>query len=48
MDKDYIILGKLVFTLSIILHSAVNTIILERMIESLLDFIVAIKNHTEP
>lgn len=48
MDKDFVILGKLVFTLSIILHSAVNTLILDRMVEALLDFLVVIKNHSEP
>lgn len=48
MDEDYLLLGKLVFTLAIIIHSAVNTVALNNMIKTMLDFINGVKNHSEP
>jgi hypothetical protein len=48
MNEDFLLLGKLIFTLAIVTHSAVNTMVLNEMIKSMLDFISYLRNHNEP
>ena len=48
MDEDFLLLGKLIFTLGIVTYSAVNTDKLNNMIKAMLDFICSLRNHNEP
>jgi hypothetical protein len=41
------LLGKLIYTLAVLVHSAENTIVLENMIKAMLDFLIALTNHPE-
>ena len=48
IEQDFMLLGKMVFSLGVILFSSINTIVLENMIIALTDFLWVIKNHVEP
>ena len=48
MNEDFLLLGKLVFTLAIVTYSAVNTTVLNNMVKAMLDFICSLRNHNEP
>ena len=42
------LLGKLIFSLSVVLYSAVNTLVYENMLTALLDFGWSLKTHPQP
>jgi telomere length regulation protein len=48
IEEDFMLLGKLVFSLGVILFSSINTTVIENMTLALTDFLWAIKNHVEP
>ncbi|KAJ8037139.1 Telomere length regulation protein TEL2-like [Holothuria leucospilota] len=48
LGGDFFLLGRLVYTLGMVLHSAQNTMICRQMAKSLLEFIWVIRYHTEP
>lgn len=48
LQEDYLILGKLLFSLGVILHAAINTTIVRHMGRSLVEMILALRFHAEP
>ncbi|CAF1076456.1 unnamed protein product, partial [Brachionus calyciflorus] len=47
MEKDFSLLGKMIFSLAVILHLSENTQVQENMIKALSDFLWSVKNHSE-
>ncbi|XP_077868678.1 telomere length regulation protein TEL2 homolog [Saccoglossus kowalevskii] len=48
LDQDYLLLGRLLYTLGVVMYAAINSTICRHMASSLLEFIWVLRYHTEP
>jgi hypothetical protein len=48
LEEDFVLLGRLIYTLAILIYTAANTAVLGAMVKSMLDFIWSLRNHREP
>ncbi|XP_070581383.1 telomere length regulation protein TEL2 homolog isoform X2 [Ptychodera flava] len=47
LNQDYLLLGRLIYTLGVIMHAAINTTCCHQMASSLLEFLWVVRYHSE-